>query len=182
MGQRAPAPPAYGVCRMPPHARRPARPQPVCGMCSVRAISGPRPAFSRRMHRTTPAAFTPSITARVQAGCGVCFAKLTPRFRLCPPSGHIMPRSRNPPFALRPGPVKGAADVPPASSFASAWLHQVDASCHIRETRPSPFGPASLSARQPFCQVSPSCPPGFTGWRHHITSAKPVHRHPARSR
>ncbi len=131
MGWRALAAPAYGVRRMPPHTRRPIRPHPMCGMCSVRAISGPRPAFSRRTHRTTPAAFTLSTTARVQKGCGVCFAKPTPRFRLCPPSGHIMPHSRNPPFALRPGPVKGAADVPPASSFACARIRQVDTLYHI---------------------------------------------------
>ena len=118
-------------------------------MCSVRAISGPRPAFSRRTHRTTPAVFTPSITARMQEGCGVCFVKLTPRLRLCPQGGHIMPHSRDPPFALRPGPVKGAAAVPPASSFACARIRQVDKLYHILRAHATPSA-TWAGARRPF--------------------------------
>ena len=85
-----------------------------------------------------------------------------------------MPHPRKPPIAIRPGFVKGAAAVLSGFSFASAWFHRVETSYHIRETRPSPSGPASLRARQPFCQVSPSRPPGFTKWMHHATSAKTV--------
>ena len=45
--------------------------------------------------------------------------------------GFIIPHSRNPSIAFWPGPVKGAASVPPGSSFACARIYQVDTLYHI---------------------------------------------------
>ena len=52
--------------------------------------------------------------------------------RLQPAGEGGMPHSLNSPFALRLGLVKGVASVPLGSSFACAWIHQVDTLYHIR--------------------------------------------------
>ena len=107
----------------------------------------------------------------------------------CPPKFcRTMPHRINPrlplPFAFR----KRAVSVPPGLSFACAWVRQADTSCHIHETRPSPFGPAPLSVWHLFHPPYPSLAFGFVKWtyytieRHGAATDTPVAKNGRRTK
>ena len=83
---------------------------------------------------------------------------------------------------------RAAASALPSPHRAFAYTPQADTSCHIHETRPSPFGPAPLSVWHLFHPPYPSLAFGFVKWtyytieRHGAATDTPVAKNGRRTK